>query len=95
MVLKRVGPVSLAKILGTLYGLLGLVLGAIFSLVSLLVTSFRPAEGMGPFAAIFGLGAILWLPIFYGGLGFVVALIMGGLYNLAAGVVGGIRVELE
>jgi hypothetical protein len=35
MVIKRIGPVSCAKITGTLYAILGIVVGAIFSLASL------------------------------------------------------------
>ena len=42
-----------------------------------------------------GLGAIVILPIFYGGLGFIVAVIASALYNLAAGWVGGIEIELK
>ena len=35
MVIKRIGPVSCAKITGTLYAILGLVIGGVFSLVAL------------------------------------------------------------
>ena len=42
-----------------------------------------------------GIGAIIALPIFYGLLGFVVFAIGAWLYNLAAGFVGGIRIDVE
>jgi hypothetical protein len=42
MVIKRIGPVSCAKITGTLYAILGIVVGAIFSLTSLPMESSSP-----------------------------------------------------
>jgi hypothetical protein len=95
MVLKRLGPLSCAKITGTLYAILGLVFGAIFSMVSL-ATGFgsNTSGGMG-FGALMGVGAIVALPILYGGMGFVTTLIGAWLYNILAGVVGGIEMDLQ
>ena len=45
------------------------------------------------FGALFGVGAIILLPIFYGFFGFVGTLIMAALFNVAAGMVGGIEVD--
>jgi hypothetical protein len=42
-----------------------------------------------------GVGAIIVLPIFYGGLGFVGTLIAAWLYNVIAGVVGGIELDVQ
>jgi hypothetical protein len=44
---------------------------------------------------IFGVGAIVLFPVFYGVLGFIMAAIMAGLYNLFAGLVGGIELDLQ
>jgi hypothetical protein len=44
-------------------------------------------------ARFFGVGAIILLPIFYGFFGFVGTLIMAALFNVAAGMVGGIEVD--
>ena len=41
------------------------------------------------------IGAIIWLPLFYATIGFLVSLIMAALYNAIAGWVGGIRLELD
>ncbi len=95
MILKRIGPLSVAKIAAVLYAVMGLFGGIIFALVSLAAGMIRPGESAGPFASAFGLGAIIWLPILYGCLGFVVALIAAALYNWVAGWVGGITLELE
>jgi hypothetical protein len=42
---------------------------------------------------LIGLGAIVVLPIFYGVLGFLMAVIAAWLYNLAAGFTGGVEIE--
>ena len=90
MVIRRVGALSCAKVTGLLYVILGLVVGACLSVVSLLGFaggSYSPLQGM------FGAGAIVMLPIFYGALGFFGTLIMAWLFNFAAGVTGGIEVD--
>jgi hypothetical protein len=45
--------------------------------------------------ALFGIGAIVLLPILYGCLGFVMTLLMAWLYNVAAGIVGGVEIQTE
>lgn len=95
MVVRRVSPLSLAKVAGVLYAILGLVIGGIFSLISLVASSMIQDQDAGPLGAIFGVGAIIILPIFYGVLGFIMSLIMAALYNLVAGMVGGIEVDLQ
>ena len=97
MVIKRVGPFSCAKIAGTLYAIMGLVFGCIVSLIAL-VGGFGPASetsrvaGLG---AMVGVGAIIILPIFYGGLGFIASLIGAWIYNVLAGIVGGIELDVQ
>lgn len=97
MVINRVAPLSAAKVAGTLYAGLGLLFGVIFSLVAL-------AGGMGtgfdePGAAavgmIFGAGAVVVLPILYGGLAFVMTLLVAALYNFIAQAVGGIEIDVS
>jgi hypothetical protein len=44
---------------------------------------------------LFGVGAIIILPIFYGALTFVFALIGAALYNAVAGWVGGVEMDLQ
>lgn len=48
----------------------------------------------GPSGLLFGAGAIVVLPIFYGVLGFVFAGIGAAIYNLVAGWVGGIEIDM-
>jgi hypothetical protein len=94
MTVKRIGPMSCGKVLGGLYGLLGLIIGTIFSLISLVgATVAGSNEGM--LAAIFGVGAIIIFPLFYGVLGFIGGVISAALYNLMAGMFGGIEIEVQ
>lgn len=94
MVIKSVGVVSVGKVLGTLYGLLGLFVGGLFSLLSLAGAAIGGRDA-GPVAMLFGAGAIIIIPIFYGVIGFIGGIIMAALYNLVAVIAGGIEIELE
>ncbi len=91
MVLKRVGPFSCAKISAVLYGLMGLIVGFLFSLIALV----GAAIGGSGSSALFGVGAVIILPILYGGLGFVGGALMAWLFNLVASWIGGLEVEFE
>ena len=95
MVLKRVGPMSIAKISGVLYAAIGLIIGAVVSLLALLGLAANMGGGSNFMGVMLGVGAIVALPIFYGLIGFIGALISAGLYNLLARVVGGVQLELE
>ena len=100
MVVKRVGPLSVAKNAALLYAMLGLVIGAMFSLAAMAgaFSGFAGEEGVGlaaGMAGLFGVGAIVVAPIMYACFGFVGALIMSVLYNIVASMVGGIELEVE
>jgi hypothetical protein len=98
MVLKSVGVMSLGKIAGTLYGLMGVLIGgilALFSTLGLALGQGSSSQAPAWFAAIFGVGAIVFVPIVYGIMGFIGGLITALLYNLLAGFVGGIEMELQ
>lgn len=71
---------------------MGLILGIIVSLISLIGGAFVE-EAIG--SIIFGIGAIIYFPIMYGIMGFISGVIMAFLYNLIAGWIGGIEVEIE
>jgi len=97
MVLTRVGVWSFSRMLGILYGLMGLIVGGILTVVSLLGVAFGMAAGEenAVFGLIFGVGAIVILPTFYGVLGLIVGALGAAFYNLAAKLVGGFELELE
>lgn len=95
MVIRRVDVLSLGKVLGTLYALMGLIFGALFSLFAVLGAAIGSAAGEEEaiFGLVFGAGAVVVLPLFYGLMGFLGGMLTAFFYNLAAGWVGGIVVE--
>ena len=99
MRLTRVGPLSIAKIAFVIYAAIGLVMGAIFAAIGIAgaaIGSVANDSGVpGLPGALFGIGAIVIFPVFYGVLGGVTSLAGAALYNLVAGVVGGIEVTLD
>ena len=96
MVIRRVGVLSLGKALGILYGLLVLIVRPLFAMVSLLGAAGGAANSQ-PFDAfarlLFDVGSVIFLPIFYGLLGF--GLIGALLYNGIARLMRGIEIEPE
>lgn len=95
MIVRRVGPLSLAKVAGVVYATLGFVVGCLFALFSLL-GGFASDQPGGPFfGMLFGAGAVIFMPIMYGVLGFLASLLMAAIYNVVAGWVGGVRISLE
>ena len=98
MVLKKVGMLSCGKIMGVTYGAMGLIAGAIFTVVSLLGAAIDTASGESTQAIVgllFGVGVIIILPVFYGVAGFFGGMITAGIYNVVAALVGGIELQLE
>lgn len=92
MIVRRIEPMSAAKVGGALYAMLGLLMGCLFTLVSF--TGFSSAS-MGPMGALFGVGAIIILPLLYGIMGFIFTGISAAIYNVAAKVAGGIELQVE
>ena len=98
LTVRRLGVLSLGKIMGALYAVFGLIFGALFSLFSLIGMGIASASGSGEdavFGMLFGVGAIVILPIFYGVFGFLGGLLTALLFNLVAGVAGGLEIEVE
>jgi hypothetical protein len=100
-VIRRVNVLSCAKVQGTLYAILGLIIGAIVALFSLfgaalgqMMSNSSGAGANSAISAVFGLGAVIIFPIFYGLIGFVAGALIAALYNLAARFAGGIEIDL-
>ena len=94
MTLKRVGPGSCAKVFGLLYAVAGLIFGLVASAISI-VGSAAGEGASGVAGALFGVGAIVALPVLYGILGAVSGGVGAFLYNLIAGRIGGIEMDLS
>jgi hypothetical protein len=93
IVVRRIGVISLAKMQGALYALVGLIIGAGVSLFALLGAALMNSAGSTAGSVLFGVGAVILFPIGYGLFGFVLGLIIGGLYNLVAAIAGGVEIE--
>lgn len=98
MIIRRVRPLSLGKMLGAIYVTIGLIAGLIISLVSVLgfaIGSVAAPDQMGNMVGLlFGVGAVVFIPLVYGTLGFLGGLIAAVIYNWVARVVGGIEIEV-
>ena len=97
MIIRRIAPLSVAKIAGTVYGILGLIFGAMIALFSSVSSTFLAAQtrAMSPLLGlVMGIGAIVILPVFYGVLGFLSALVFAWIYNLIASKIGGIEIDI-
>jgi hypothetical protein len=97
MVVKSVGVLSVGKVAGCTYGLLGLIIGGFLTLLALAGAAVGGGGGgdAGSAALFFGVGAIIIVPIAYGIGGFIGGIIMGALYNLVASIAGGIELNLQ
>jgi hypothetical protein len=95
MVVKRIAPLSVGKVAGTLYAVIGVLIGAVVSLIAMaggMASETAGASGMG---ALIGVGAIVVFPLLYGGIGFVFTMLAAALYNIVAGMVGGIELDVQ
>ena len=96
MVVKRVGPLSVAKISAVMYAVIGIIVGALFSLAGVAGALAGADSGAGAgIAGMIGVGAIVVFPIFYACIGFVGSLIAAALYNVLASMVGGVVIDVE
>ncbi len=86
---KRFGVFQTAKVAGVIYFLLSLVFIIPVWLFSQAFSAVIP-EDFG-----FSGGILLFLPFLYGAAGFISVAIICAIYNLVAGWIGGIEVEIE
>ena len=87
MMIRKVGPRSLANVVGSIYVVIGLIAGAIVTTMSLLEPSLAQVD-----KAVL---AICWMPLVFGVKGYVVGAVAGWVFNQVATVMGGIEIEVE
>jgi predicted membrane-bound spermidine synthase len=96
--IKQVDPFSLAKVLGILYALLGVIIGLMVAAFGAILSNSPLAEAdetaQTILSTFLGVGSIIFFPIFYGILGLVAGVITAALYNLVARWVGGVMIEV-
>jgi len=103
-VVKRIGPGSAFKVGAVVYAFIGLVVAALMVPFMMFMSTYGPQHGdMGAQAnglsrtlgAGFGLASFIFFPILYGVIGGIGGALMALIYNLAAGWIGGLEVEVE
>ena len=90
---QRIGVAQLAKVVGVLYFLMGIV----FLVMVLVVSRVMPGAGgaaLSPFGAGAGMGMLIFMPVLYAVIGVVFGALTAALYNAVAGMLGGIEIEL-
>jgi hypothetical protein len=92
-IIKSFGVLSVAKIMGVIYGTLGLIAMPFFLLVGFASMATGGRNSM--FSGAAGMVLAILLPILYGGMGFVMGAISAFLYNLFAKWVGGIELQVD
>ena len=103
MTIRRFGVISVAKIYGLLLFIVGLIIGVIYGLVFILfgaaMTAIAPggrdAAAGGISTVVIGIIMMIAIPVMYGLLGFISGAIGALIYNAAAGIIGGIKFDLE
>jgi len=94
--IKKLDIISCAKIHAVVLAIFGLIVGLFIGAFSSLISSFSDdADEVGFKFKSFGLFSIIIFPIIYAIAGFIGGLITGAIYNLVAGWVGGIKIELK
>ena len=92
-VLKHVAPGSAFKVGLVVYGFMGLIVGAICTVVAFAGMQFAPHSQL-PFGRGMGIVAVVMCPILYGLIGGIGAAIGAAIYNLASGWVGGLELDI-
>ena len=88
-VLRLIAPLPAARVLGLLYMVISIPFAILF-------WYFAPANSpFGGLGATGGIFMVIILPIIYGVVGFVMTLLGAWLYNVMAGLLGGIRIEVQ
>jgi hypothetical protein len=97
MVLRSIGVLSAGKVMGITYALLGLIPGVIIALAAMAGVAGNANQGDHSALPFLGMGAfaVVFIPLLYGIGGFIGGIICAAVYNLVAGVVGGLELEFE
>lgn len=101
--IKKIGVLSAAKVLGVLYLVLSLFVAIPLACISLFSASLFASTGIQDpdtlgVGLVTGVGGLLvygiCIPIFYAVIGFIGGAIAAFVYNVVAGFIGGIELEL-
>lgn len=96
--INRIDAMAVGKLLGVLYGILGLVAG-LFLAVMGGIGAVAGGNAAGAPAAVggvvFAILMLVLMPLIYGAIGFVAGALGALIYNVCAGFIGGIVIEVD
>jgi Transmembrane domain of unknown function (DUF3566) len=96
--IKRIAPLQAGKMLGVLYGCMGLIF-LLAGVAGAFAQHAQQTQGASAASAALAAGMMLavgiFMPIFYAVFRFIFGMISAAIYNLVARWVGGIGVEVE
>jgi hypothetical protein len=98
MVIKRIGVLKAGVIQASIMALFGLIIGLCFLLFGTMLaglTGGSDGTAAGALGMLGGIGMVIFLPIMYGVTGSLAGVIGAAVYNLVAGMVGGLEIEVE
>ena len=95
--IQRIGVMSLAKIWGLLFLLVGLLFGVLYGLVmcGIGIVAAVSGEKEALILVVAGVAFMVLFPLMYGGMGFVMGALMAWLYNLVARRFGGLEIDIQ
>lgn len=99
--IRKLGILSVAKMYAAIFLVISLLISIPYGLIimvfgaAMMGTGQRAGLAAGGGSIIAGLAVMIILPIVYSAMGFVGGAIGALLYNLFAGFVGGIEIEVE
>lgn len=95
--IKKFEVLSVMRISAICYGLMGLVEGAIFSVIFMVMPIASPAQQQMPpwMGAMFGGLSVIFFPILFAVMGAIFGALGAVIYNVSANYVGGIEVQVE
>jgi hypothetical protein len=100
VVIKRIGVVKAGVIQACVMALFGLIIGLCFLMFGTMLAGLTGggsdgSAAVGAMGMLGGIGMVIFLPIMYGVMGFLAGVIGAAIYNLVAGMVGGLEIEVE
>jgi hypothetical protein len=95
--IKKFEVLSVMRVSGICYGVMGLIEGAFLSVVFLVLPTAAISQRQLPpwLGVAFGGLSVVFFPILFGLMGAIIGALGAVIYNVSAKFVGGIQVEVE
>lgn len=99
--IRKIGILSVAKIYAVMMLVLSLLISVPYGLMIMLFGAVMVGSGAnqglmaGGGAIVMGLLVMIGIPVFYALIGFIAGALGALVYNIFAGIVGGVEIEVE